>query len=615
MQFCESRADEIDTYRDQKTYAACLPKDNAWSIAGTRLIYQESSILNGIENAGVEVILQQEAGRCTIARGRLFAVRFLRLLLDVPMPRYFDGSIRPLCFVQISIQNFHDHAIRVPNASIHDAEGDTCYAWSDCAPDRFASISPLTADILAGSLRSYQTFVEPNSEFQGWLWFDPLPKNTVPYKVSFGISESDASGRILSSETLDFEIAQYTLCPLTSERAYLEALAMPGGGVHPTDVSDSPCADLTCVPNDYRHRPKAPPIPKYGKQGPYYQQIMKKPAAARAVGRVEGCLLQHDWDGAIALLGEAADLIGQRSLFDESASDEVEFSRRLLDYPFPELRGVDRTFIQCFAARWSYGALMDASFANAGIWAAPSELLAMLLGRDYDIDLGDAVARWSDTLTHSSSHQERSACSPAYPLLRGLSYNARRCIALSVGYNYRGDIVKASGLKDCLRAAFASAVDECVKAGLLAREVDPRHYLYHLNNKTLADIAAEHGLKAKRMKADLVVAVSEGVPLAEIARYVHHVMDSDDVRVCFTRWKPLFDLLATEMHRIDRWDLWLQHEHLTDRLPWSVTRAEFTDPEVTYDNFQRIVDFPQEYLDQVANLPLWSSYWDQSSTM
>ena len=58
--------------------------------------------------------------------------------------------------------------------------------------------------------------------------------------------------------------------------------------------------------------------------------------------------------------------------------------------------------------------------------------------------------------------------------------------------------------------------------------------------------------------------------------------------------------------------LWLQHEHLTDRLPWSVTRAEFTGPEVTYDNFQRIVDFPQEYLDQVANLPLWSNYWDQS---
>ena len=47
------------------------------------------------------------------------------------MSRYFDGSIRPLCFVQISIQNFHDHAIRVPNASIYDVEGDICYAWND----------------------------------------------------------------------------------------------------------------------------------------------------------------------------------------------------------------------------------------------------------------------------------------------------------------------------------------------------------------------------------------------------------------------------------------------------------------------------------------------------
>ena len=140
--------------------------------------------------------------------------------------------------------------------------------------------------------------------------------------------------------------------------------------------------------------------------------------------------------------------------------------------------------------------------------------------------------------------------------------------------------------------------------------LSPCHYLYYLNTKALASILAEHGLKANTRKDDLVAAVSEAISADEIAMYVHHVMDPLDVRLVFPRWKPLFNLLRVEMNRIYQWKIWLEHEHLTDRLPWSETQGEVVSSEPSYDNFRPVVDFPSDYLDKVAAFPLWETYWD-----
>ena len=293
----------------------------------------------------------------------------------------------------------------------------------------------------------------------------------MPFKVGFRVQIYDTDESLQWSESLDFEIPQYTLCPLTIESNQQSVSAVSGEHVGPLVTDGFLCPELSCIPSDYHHIPKLPSVPKYDEQGPYYQQTIQTPKAGLAVDKVEECVLKGEWKQAIALLNEAADLIGQKSLFYADETETVEFAKRLLDYPFSELQGqgLNAGLVRCFAGRWSYCALMKATLVRAGLYPE-GDLLALLLGKDYDLILDKVVATQPDLPAHSSSFRERSDSVPAaYEQISGLSYNARRCIAMSARYNSRGDVVKASWILNYLRAAFPSGIQECV--GLSA--VDP----------------------------------------------------------------------------------------------------------------------------------------------
>jgi hypothetical protein len=368
----------------------------------------------------------------------------------------------------------------------------------------------------------------------------------------------------------------------------------------------------------------------YG-QGHLYPKLLHSSEALAAFSSVEHALLDHDWDQCMQLMERIAGCIDEPSLFHPLSRHHLDFARRILDYPFSELMVQDRNLIRQFGARWSYVELVGPSFISPGPWLLERELIAVLLGHDYDIVLDPLQV---NAPPHSTSIGERSRYCPLYPGFARLSLAERRWMVFAIHCSFHGEIVDGACLREYLHGRHQSALDRFVEEGYLSGDVGPEDYLCYLPNDTLKSILRGHGVKAKPRKDELVGAVRQAVSPEEIAEYTCHVVRSGDTRLRVPGARKLRQMLNAEKERMWAWGAWLEYGVLADQPsigcpPFhasnqdSIGKADAADKPFTRDSrsdvdnrdghnskVRPVLKFTEDTLTSVAAHPVWSRYWD-----
>lgn len=364
-------------------------------------------------------------------------------------------------------------------------------------------------------------------------------------------------------------------------------------------------------------------------KGKLYDRLFKHTEARRAFLLIEHSLLRQDWPEVIRLLGYAAECMDVQTLL--YGSTKTEFAEKILYYPFPELIVPDLDLLNQFRTRWSYVALLDSTLVSPGHWLLAWELIAVLLGTDYDVVLNPVQKRTEGIDNspemdgflpepHSTSITERGLHCPNYPQFANMSFAGRRCMAFAIYRNLAGHVVDGARLREYLHEDYAAAVDECAGLGLLKSDLKPVDYLPYLTNDALKAILNERAIRPKNTKSQLVDAVQNSLSTDEVSQYVIHLMNRDDLRITFQTGK-LRQMLSNETERFNQWEVRLS-KALVEQQPRLVPMPSLENAIIREELRSRTVESSSRYrfmpvvkhnpsaLERVTQLPVWTNYWD-----
>ena len=539
---------------------------------------------------------------------KYIAIQLVRALLNVPAQHSYENRQSLFCLLEVVIHNLWDHPIRIPTIKMIDSggfqqvEGNPYgYNWSEFFHDAQGAETNL--------IRCTDQIIKARGNMRGWFLFDPLAENRLSHRFIFHTDIYDPGetmGWVRDTETIEFVVAEYALdsiqrvAPSRKLAEPQSTLAMPGANalldkwLHPPDIhSLSRVSQLNSQ--------------LYG-QGILYCRLVQNSEAMAAIASIEASLYEQDWDQAMRLLENAAVCIDAPTLLDTRETERIEFAKRILYYPFPELLVADIDLLKQFRARWSYITLLESSLISPGHWLLERELIAILLGQDYDIALDPNKTR---TEPHSTSREERGRYCPAYLQMSSLAREGRRCMTYAIHCNFHGEVVSGDCLKEYLHDGYKSALDECIEAGLLSRELKPEHYLSHFQNDTLKAILRERGVKAKAKKDELAEALGQILSPEEMVKFVYHVMNPNDVRLPLAGAKKLRQMLHAEKERIAAWSGWLRYEALAAPATIAVLASIIhSSPSRVVDRPGPVVRFNEQTLAKIASHPVWKEYWD-----
>lgn len=358
-------------------------------------------------------------------------------------------------------------------------------------------------------------------------------------------------------------------------------------------------------------------------KGKLYDKVRHSQEAFSAFMLIEPSLLKQDWPEVLRLLRYIAAVLDVPSVLHQTMP--IDFSEKLLGYSFPELIVADDDLKKRFRARWSFVKLLESSLISPGHWLVERELIALLLGRDYDVVLNPVQIHaegFNNRLEmveflpepHSTSIAERSLHCPIYPQFADLSLAGRRCMTFAIHCNFKGDVVAGDCLREYLHENYATALDECTGLGLLKSDLKPADYLPYLTNEALKAVLKARGIKPKNTKSQLVDAIQKSFSMDEISQNVIHLMNKDDQRINFQTGK-LRQMLYNEKERFSRWGVWLR-ETLVEQQRRLVPVPSFVDTNIREEfhsrrRFMPVLKFDPSTLQRVMELPVWTTYWDE----
>lgn len=344
-------------------------------------------------------------------------------------------------------------------------------------------------------------------------------------------------------------------------------------------------------------------------RGWLYPRIRRSKSADPAFLAIEPALQHRDWEEVEKLLKWIADCLGVPSVLHPQMS--IDIVQRIIKYPFRELRVDNSELIDEIRARWAFCELMQASDISPGHWLVERELIAILLGHDYDLVLQSPKFPYNSP--HSTSKTERTRYCPDYPKFALLSRKGRRGMLFAIHCNFKGDVVSGACLREYLHDDYEDAISECIQAGFLLCDLKMKDYLHHLSNQTLQAILRDHGIKPMNSKSDLVGLIGQTVASEELAPFLEQFVKPSDLHmVCQAR--QLRKLLNDEKERFSSWffglkQFWgmyspvepVRRDPIPARPEPSYVKRMFMNP---------VVNFTKPSLEKVASLPVWSDYWD-----
>ncbi|MBC6951960.1 hypothetical protein DWB58_28925 [candidate division KSB1 bacterium] len=344
-------------------------------------------------------------------------------------------------------------------------------------------------------------------------------------------------------------------------------------------------------------------------QGTLYDRMRKNSDALLLFKEIEPSFKRRDWEGVKHLLGQIARCLDVQTV--QHPQMPIDFIEKIITYPLREIRTDVRNLVDEVRARWGFVKLLQATLISPGHWLLERELIAILLGSKYDLILKGK--KFSHIEPHSSSIAKRTQYCPDYPYFARLSRGGRRGMAFAIHCNFKGNVVSGVCLREYLHDEYEAAVEECINAGFLSRDLELRDYLDFLKSEVLKDILRKRGIKPVNSKTQLIEVVKQRVPVQELEQYLAHIPRPSDLRM-LSQVTQLRKILTSEKDRLSA--LLVTLEQSWGLLPsdkdfeLGVATIASTQARGSYDLERPVLKFKRSTLEMISSLSIWQTFWD-----